>query len=104
MLLIGLIVALVTVVATMAFFLLVGVYLGIKGMRKDAKKKEDDDEGGIYTLPLSSLSGLGGGGGGRMPTQAEMDQVRAAIAQSRGGAAPAAPEDKKEAYMPGGYL
>jgi hypothetical protein len=99
MLLIGLIVALVTVVVTLGVLLLLGSYLGVKDLRKLAKERADEDEG-VYTLPLSALQGMGGGG--RMPTQAEVDQVKAAIAQARGGA-PGAPEDKKEAYTPGGY-
>jgi hypothetical protein len=83
-------------VVTVGLALLVGVYLTVRSIKKGVKDDEDD---GVYTLPLSALQGMGGG---RMPTQAEVDQVKAAIAQARGGAS-GAPDEKKEAYVPGGY-
>jgi len=95
-LLVGGIAAVGGAVVTVAVALLIVVYLTVRSIKKDVR--DDDEDSGVYTLPLSALQGMSGGG--RMPTQAEVDQVKAAIAQARGGAAV---DDKKEAYVPGGY-
>jgi hypothetical protein len=110
LLLVGLIAAGVAAVATVAFFMLLGVYLSVKEMKKD--RKEEEDESGTLTLPMSVLQSMGGGAP-RPLTQADVDRARAAMAQMnpQGGAA-ACPDggcpdggvEKKEAYVPGGYL
>ncbi len=103
------IVAPLTVIATVAFFMLLGCYLGVKDVGRHigvVKKEEDEEEGGVITIPLSQLANMGGG---RPITQADVDRARAAMAQHAAGGAPApgapgAPEEKREAYVPGGYL
>ena len=96
-----LIVALVASVATVAFFLLLGSYLGVKEI-KQVTKNEDENEGGVFTIPMSALGGMGG----RPVTQADIDQARAAITQHRAGPGGACGDEKKAEYVPneGTYL
>jgi hypothetical protein len=101
LLLIGMIAAGVASVATVAFFMLLGCYLGIKEMKKRVKEAEDEDESGVFTIPMSALGNMGGGG--RPVTQADVDRARAQMAQmsaAQGGAPGGCPDsgctDKKE--------
>ena len=94
-----LIVAPVTVVATVAFLMLLGTYLGVKDVRK-AKEPEEDDN--VLTIPLSQLGGMGMG---RPVTQADVDRARAAMTQhsaTQGGCG----DEKKAEYVPpeGAYI
>jgi hypothetical protein len=90
LLLVGGIAAAAGGVVVIALLLLFGIYLNVKEIKKKTSTC-DDDEGGIYTIPL------GGMGGGRPITQADVDQARAAIMHHR-GQGPGAPggEEKKE--------
>ncbi len=87
-----------TVALTVAFLLLLGVYMGVKDVRK-MKEEAEDNGGGVFTIPLSNLGGMGRG-----ISQADIDQARHAIAQQR--AAQGDGGEKKEAYVPneGTYL
>ena len=58
-----------TVALTVAFLLLLGVYMGIRDIRKI--KEEANDEGGVFTIPLNALGGMG-----RSISQADIDQAR----------------------------
>ena len=76
LLLVGMIAAGVAIVATVAFLLLLGSYLGVK----EIKKGKEEDEG-VFTIPMSSLSSMAGGGAPRTITQADIDRARAAMSQ-----------------------
>ena len=102
MLLVGLIVAVLTSVVTVALFMLLGVYLGIKEIRAAKAKENEEDDNGVFTIPMSALSG----GMPRNITQADINEARAkwAAHQQAGGApgAPGAPDEGKKAeYEPG---
>jgi hypothetical protein len=90
-----------TVALTVAFLLLIGVYMGVKDIRKIREEAEDNDSG-VFTIPLNALGGMGRG-----ISQADVDQARQAIAQQqRERATQGSPEDKKDAADPntGTYL
>ena len=90
------IVAPVTVIATVAFLMLLGTYLGVKGI---GKKPESEDD--VITIPLSQLGGMGMGS--RPVTQADVDRARAAMAQHT---AAVSGDEKKAEYVPpeGAYI
>ncbi len=90
-----------TVAATVAFIMLLGVYLGVKEVRK--VKESESEDGGVITIPLSQLSNMGMGAG-RPITQADVDRARAAMAQH---APPCGGDEKPKAeYDPpeGAYI
>ena len=84
LLLVGMIAAGVASVATVGFFMLLGVYLSVKEIKKATKEPE---ESGVLTIPMSSIGGMGG----RPITQADVDRARAQMAQMQAahGGAPA---------------
>ena len=100
LLLVGGLAAAAGVVATIALLLLLGIYLGIKEIKKKASAC-DDDEGGIYTIPMPGM-----GGGARTITQADIDQARHAIMQHRQGQGQGVPGEEKKEETPkiGTYL
>lgn len=91
MLLVALIVGIVSSIGTLALVVLSRVHV-------NTQPKKDEEEPGMYTIPLSHLGGLGGA---RPITQAEIDQAREAIMKSR-----CVPPEKPDAYVPneGSYI
>ena len=99
LLIVALIVAGVASVATVALVLLIGMFLGMKDIHTsqvEAKAKKEEDDNGVFTVPISAL----GGGVPRTITQADVDQVRAQMAAHR-AAVEGAGEEKKPEYEPG---
>jgi hypothetical protein len=90
----------VTVVATVAFLMLLEAYQGIKEVRKMKAEVEAEDNDGVIRIPLGQLGGMGMVGG-RPITQADVDRARVAM----GHPAPQGDEKKAE-YEPnkGAYI
>ena len=96
LLLVGMIIAVVASVSTIALSLLLGTYMSVKEVKTARAEAKEDDDSGVFTIPMGAL------GVPRGITQADINEARAKmVAHQEAAQGGVGGEEKKPEYVPG---